>query len=273
MSDQTTASSSEIVPGPAAGGTLRKPHITQVPTFSGEVIRFLVGVIALALPVAVLVVAYPLFPGSISGSYYTAAHNLFVGCLFALGTVLFVYKGRTSRQFWFAKAGALAPLLAALCPTTCESPLPAAVCAAANNPPQTNGTLVAIHLGAGAALFLVGWFFCWGPFRQAAQQNAQGGKREAATAARRRIIVYRIGGSVIISFLLLTGFAQVTQAMAGWQWPAHFTYFTEWVMLWAFGFAWLVAAKLVYGFSTAAERRRLLKDLVWDPFKTDVTTD
>ena len=267
MTNPITASPSEKDPALTAGKPAPKTHGKQVPTFSAEVIRFLVGAVALALPVIVLVAARPYFPESISGSYYTRAHNLFVGILFALGGALFVYKGRDRGQFWFAKVGALAPLLAALCPTTCLAPLPDSICQAANNLAETNAVLAGIHGGAGVVLFITGWFFCWWPFREAAQQNAQDAG-EAGETAKRRITVYWICGGVIIAFLLLTGFAKLTPHIAGWAWPVNFTYFTEWIMLWAFGFAWLVAARLIPGLSTAAERGRLLKDLVWDPFKS-----
>src|SRR5215467_12937467 len=91
-----------------------------LPTFSGEFIRLLVGLITLTFPWIIWIASSFSRLTSISGSYYTSARNLFVGLLFVLGAFLFVYKGRGRSQPWVAKLGALAPVVAALFPTNCD---------------------------------------------------------------------------------------------------------------------------------------------------------
>lgn len=82
--------------------------------FDHEAIRRFIGVIALALPLAVRISAWEV-PESISGSYhyptssfpylpyFPAPRDIFVGCLFVIGAFLMSYKGRphkTAGKFW-----------------------------------------------------------------------------------------------------------------------------------------------------------------------------
>ncbi len=209
-----------------------------LPTFSGEFIRLLVGAIAFAFPVIVWIASSFAVLTSISASYYTGARNIFVGLLFVLGAFLFVYKGRGRGQLWIAKVGALAPIVAAICPTSCDQ------CG--------NSVIADIHLGAGAVLFAVAAYFCLVPFRQSA-------RTKPGDEARRRTWFYTGCGVVIVACLVILAIAKFAASVS--EQPGSLTYWAEFVMLWAFGSAWLVAAKLIPWFTSKDERLKLSKEL------------
>jgi len=211
-------------------------------TFSGEFIRLLVGVIALAFPVIIWLVSGLAPLDSISASYYTGARNLFVGLLFVLGAILFVYKGRCPWEPWIAKVGALAPIVAALFPTLDTT-----------NQLDTNVTRGTIHLMGGAVMFAVAAYFCLVPFRRSASQKP-------GAEARRRLWIYTVCGSVIIVVLLVLGISSLKLIAPIIKIP-NLTYIGEWVMLWAFGLAWMVAAKFLPWVTADEERRHLRAEL------------
>src|SRR5689334_15556982 len=137
----------------------------QLPMFSSELIRLLVGAIVFVLPVVVWIASSFTPLSSISASYHTGARDIFVGLLFVLGAFLFVYKGHRRKEYWIANLGSLAAVIAAVFPTACD------LC-------QINPIAI-IHLCAGAALFLVTAYFCLGPFKQSASTKpwAEAGRR------------------------------------------------------------------------------------------------
>jgi hypothetical protein len=55
--------------------------------------------------------------GSISASYYTPARAVFVACLCAIGTCLFVYRGTTAREDWVLNLSGLLAFFVAFIPT------------------------------------------------------------------------------------------------------------------------------------------------------------
>ncbi len=114
-------------------------------------LRLLMGVIALALPVIVSVLAgTPL--SSISASYYSDARDIFVGLLFVVGSFLFAYNGHTETESLAGKAAAGAALVVATFPTGCDG------C-------RTGGASI-VHYTAAAVLFAILAFFCFVPFRR-----------------------------------------------------------------------------------------------------------
>ena len=213
------------------------PESTErLPVFSSELIRLLVGAITFALPVVVWIASSFSPLSSISASYHTGARDIFVGLLFVLGAFLFAYKGHSGKEYWMANLGSLAAVVAAVCPTTCDG------C-------QTN-TRSILHLGAGAALFLVTAYFCLWPFRQAARTKPS---KEAGRRAR----FYIVCGSAIIVCLVVLGIAQATGLGKAWA----FTFWAEFFMLWTFSSAWVVAAKWVPWFTNKDEQLSLSNEL------------
>jgi hypothetical protein len=202
--------------------------------FSSEVIRWLVGFITFALPILVSIISFARLT-SISASYYTGARDLFVGLLFILGAFLLVYKGHTPLEDWIANLGALAAVIAALCPTACD------LC-----PCSLTST---IHLLAGIVLFGVTAYFCLGPFRQAA-------KDKDWIKAQRRVKFYAICGYAIIACLVILGVVELAMtAELKKAWVPIF--WGEFVMLWIFSAAWIVAAKWIPWFTDKDEEEPL----------------
>jgi hypothetical protein len=204
----------------------------HVPVFGYRTLRLLVAVIALALPIVVRIFSSFAHLSSISASYHTGAQDVFVGSLFMIGALFVAYKGFTLAENVMAKLGALAAIVAALCPTKCD------ICA--------DSPIAAIHFVAGAVLFSVIAYFCLGPFRQRA-------KNRVATKGNRRVRVYTVCGVLILACILFAGIVQITvpedqrDALA-------LIFWAEWVALWAFGFAWLVASKIIPLFADEDER-------------------
>jgi hypothetical protein len=205
--------------------SLSKPS-QQIPSFSSKAIRLMVGVIPFILPILVSLIAFTRLT-SISASYYTRARDVFVGLLFVLGALLFVYKGHTKTENWIANLGGLAAIIAALFPMACD------LC--------TRGYTFYIHAISGNVLFGVTAYFCLGPFRHST-------KDKNWIKAKRRENIYSICGFGIIAcmmILLVLGVLMTTDQKGIWT-PV---YWGEFVMLWLFSAAWNVAAKWIPWFT------------------------
>jgi hypothetical protein len=208
----------------------------HVPVFGYRTLRLLVAVIALALPVVVRIFSSFVHLSSISASYHTDAQDVFVGSLFMIGALFVAYKGFTLAENVMAKLGALAAIVAALCPTQCDT------CA--------DSSIANIHFVAGAVLFSVIAYFCLGPFRRRATDRV---KKRASAKGQRRVRVYTICGVLIVASIVFVGIAIVTipfELRNAWA----LVFWAEWVALWAFGFAWLVASKIFPLFADEDER-------------------
>jgi hypothetical protein len=100
--------------------------------------------------------------GSISASYYTPARAVFVACLCAIGTCLFVYRGTTNREEWVLNLSGLLAFFVAFIPTPLGEAKdgPARQCVVSNVPTadqledalsnNVTSALVALWLIAGA---------------------------------------------------------------------------------------------------------------------------
>lgn len=118
--------------------------------FDYRALRFLVGLIAIFLPIIVSLLSTTEL-SSISASYYTNARDVFVGMLFIVSAFLWGYNGHTSREAVASKIASLAAMAVALCPTSSD------LCEI--------DTLSIIHAIAAFVLFSILVFFCFGPFR------------------------------------------------------------------------------------------------------------
>jgi hypothetical protein len=200
-------------------------------------LRLLVGLVALALPVVVMLVSStPL--ASISASYYTEARDVFVGALFIIGALLLAYNGHTSVEKWVSKGAALAAVGAAIFPTTCD------LCEA--------DLKSGIHYAAAVILFSTIAYFCLGPFRK----NTKGQKGKKG----RRAAIYLACGLVIVGCMAGAGIAEVTLSAATRKaWAVVFV--AELVALWAFALAWIVAGKVIPALADRDERLDLSLNL------------
>lgn len=224
----------------------------QRPMFSSDTIRFLVGVIAFMLPVLAWIVSpFALLP-SISASYYTAVRDIFVGLLFVLGAFLFTYKGHSSQESWMANLAALAAIVAAVFPTSCDT--------------CPSNIVSTIHFFAGAIMFLVTAYFCLWPFKNAAKDKStkdKSSKDESSKEAGRRVKFYSFcGWAIIVCLGILAAAGLILNAEI--KRISAITFIGEFIMLWLFSAAWMVAAKWLPWFSNKEERPHLAKELELD---------
>lgn len=201
--------------------------------FDYRALRLMIGIIALVLPVLVcLRSSTPL--SSISASYYTESRDTFVGLLFFVAAFLFAYNGHTATEMWVSSVACLAAIVVATFPTACDN------CA--------SNTIGTIHYVGAATLFSILAYFCLFAFR--VNTKGQPGKK------KRRDVVYRICGWLIVACLLVALVSKFTvpeQTLVN----LRVTLIIEWVALWAFGFAWLVAGKTFSWFADENERLKL----------------
>lgn len=201
-------------------------------------IKCLIGMIALALPVAELC----LVPGgidSISASFWYAstpplmglwARNVFVGLLFAIAGLLLTYNGQSAWEMWLTKVAAAAAILIAMFPCACGC--------------KEREILPLVHTGAAAAMFgVLAVFCCW--FTARAWR-----KREKEPVALVRAAIY----------LLCLGGMLVAIALFGVEaWGRNVivdqVFWAETIGLVSFGISWLTASHWVPGIN--AQRKPL----------------
>lgn len=191
-------------------------------------LRLLVGVIAMAMPIIVSIFAADYLP-SISASYHTKSRDIFVGMLFIVGVFLFAYKGHDKYQNWAANAAALAAVIAAIFPTSCEGE---------NCLPYFTfvdpSTASDIHNYAAIVLFIVLAYFCLVPFRKRAREKGPKGKA--------RSVIYIICGGIILGCITVIIVAARTLPGPTVE-RLRIIYWGEFLALVMFGIAWFVAGK------------------------------
>jgi len=187
--------------------------------FDYRALRLLMGLVALSLPFVTSLISSSPLP-SISASYYTEARDAFVGMSFAIGTLLWAYNGHSPTEKWASKAASLATLFVVVFPTSCDG------CVA--------DLKSSIHYVAAVILFGILSYFCLGPFRKNTKEE------EGKKGLRGKI--YLVCGWIMVLSLLTAGIAQflipdkTVKALS-------VTYWTETIVLIAFGVAWMVAGK------------------------------
>lgn len=207
------------------------------PTFDYVTLRLLMGAMAFAIPIVVVYLAQPTALESISASYHTEAQDAFVGMLFIVAAFLIAYRGRSPAQGLWSKVGAVAAALVAICPTS-----------TAAKPDVPSGP---VHYSAAAILFLILAFFCY-VFWKKTHESENPFKR-------RRAPIYAMCGIVMLASIVVI-------AAANWFFSEtakglRITFWGEWIALWAFGVAWIVAGKSLPFLSEPRERPRLLADV------------
>jgi len=126
-------------------------HISQ--TYRS--MRILAAALAFALPIVLWLVGGYWFnielQESMSAYYHTPMRNFFVGSLFIVGALLFVYRGFSTSENQFLNAAGVLAVLVALFPTSSECALQCLDCKGASITPYTNGK---VH-GFCAVLFFI----------------------------------------------------------------------------------------------------------------------
>lgn len=191
-----------------------------------KVLRRGTGIIAFLLPILVSIIV-PGCPSSISITYHTDAHDVFVGGLIAVAFFLAAYNGNGSCQkdleYYYSKAASLFAALVALVPTSpklrYEDSTPYYIrqlfgC--------YHGT---VHNVAAVLLFIV-LILMVAHFARRAQYK----ERYKRSMIYKVILTLMIAGMATIAIIGLT-----TSCWTDW------VYWLELVGLWLFGIAWIIA--------------------------------
>lgn len=200
-------------------------------------LRACIGIIALALPFVVSLVALTrdsITLTSISASYYSSARDLFVGMLFIVGSFLFAYKGHSKTEVQVSNIAAISAYGVALAPTTCDT--------------CTTSPASIIHLVSAGLLFSCLAYFCLGPFRR--KLVGMGGKK------RLRSRIYLASGIIMlasIAFIALTNLLMPGEAIE----RLRIVYWGEAIALLAFGTSWFVSGKVLRLFADGQELHSL----------------
>ena len=188
-----------------------------------------VGLIVFTLPPVLIVGNDVLFEdglhSSLSGYYYTHMGDYFVGAMFALGVFFFSYNHDPLPKYehdkWWSNLAAVLAIGVALFPTKPPSD--------AN--PDTVGVLHLVFAGLLLALLA---YFSLGLFTKTGDPNHMN------PGKKRRNVVYRICGVIIVASLVVT-FAAERLDLAG---SSHLFLWLESLAVMAFGFSWLVKGGL-----------------------------
>lgn len=205
--------------------------------FDYRLLRLVIGLIALSLPVVVTVLA-PEPLQSISASYHEGGRDAFVGMLFAVGTLMLAYNGHSDRESIASKVAAVAAIVVAVFPTTCDD------CKMDLTRSAT------IHFVAALVLFSILAYFCFGPFRRRIKDPDQGTKQQ------RRSGIYLTCGWLIVLSMVAIGLGKLLLVEQTYR-QLRVTYFGEFTALVAFGLAWFVAGKVLSVLADPGERPAL----------------
>jgi hypothetical protein len=208
---------------------------TWPPEIDQYTIKFLIGFVALSLPVVELVLSRGAIT-SISQSYwYPDSHwsrNIFVGSLFAIAALLAGYNGTSSKQLWLGKVAALAAVLISMFPCNCGD--------------DAHEIGKGVHGASAGIMFAVLAWFCW-DFIERAKTKLNDDRK---TAASRRIVIYRACGvgMVIAIALFLAHVVTKEERLIFWG---------ETFGLVSFGVSWLTASHKLPGITHPSEKETL----------------
>jgi hypothetical protein len=195
----------------------------NAPVIDNHTGKFIVGVIAITLPVFTYYLALPERLDSISASYWASGdwpRNIFVGFLFAVGAFLLAYNGYSRLQMKLSKLAGFAAVGIAMFPCGC------------GGHPQI---IPGVHYVCAAIMFGVLAFFCYVFLIRAwAKPTIQ---------ARIRAMVYALCGLAMVTAIVAIGIDAVTGVLSQ-QFPS-FTFWAETTALVAFGIAWLTASRIL----------------------------
>lgn len=187
-----------------------------------------VGVIAVFLPftlaVGNLVLGGKGLKGSISAYYYTRMGNVFVGSLCALAVFFLSYNYRPLPAFdldnTLSKVASVAALGVAFFPTTSDK-----ITAS-----HGEKAVAFVHLVFAGGLFTLLAVFSLFLFTKT------GDPTRMTPAKRRRNLVYRICGGIIVASIVLVVVSNVVTPPSSW----HTLFWLEAIAVDAFGVSWLV---------------------------------
>lgn len=200
--------------------------------FDYRALRLLMGLVAFSLPFATNLMS-DIELTSISASIHTKAHDVFICLLCVISTLLLAYNGHSTREKLASKVASLATLVVVIFPTS-----------RADTAMTTSGV---IHYAGAVVVFGILIYFCLGPFRDSALEDK-------GVKGKRRAAIYLVCGWIMILSMLL---AVLSQVMPSERQASRIVYWTETVSLLTFGFAWIVAGKVIPPLTEEDERLKL----------------
>jgi hypothetical protein len=202
--------------------------------FDYRALRLILGCIAFTLPIIVSIRADGTILQSISASYHSdGSRDFFVGMLFIVGAFLWAYRGWTDNQARVSMIAAVAAILLAIFPTTCDG------CTANFNS--------AVHYLSAATLFGILTYFCFVYFRADIKKikgevHTLGGKPQTTKERTRSGIYLACGYTMTICIVLMLIF--LIPALSELKSTLRVIYWAEAIALGAFGVAWITAGKI-----------------------------
>jgi hypothetical protein len=202
-------------------------------------LRRAVGILGMALPLVLLLGNLILSKDcqrvqfSISDYFYTRMGPVFVGTLCAVGLFLFSYNGYTKGDKYASLLGSICAFTVALNPTNTSDLANPCNIQHRTSLPYVNF----IHFGSATILFLTFAYFSLCLFTKTS------GDPTPEKIMRNKI--YRTCGWImigaIICIIIVAMVNPVQQALKAYNPILIF----EWILLWAFGFSWLVKGEAI----------------------------
>lgn len=203
---------------------LFEPREAAVSSYIG--LRRGVGIIGMCLPIVLPLLTTLAFqqdlPSSVSGYYHTAAGNILVGAMCAIGVFLLWYNFARIDN-WVSNVAGVAAIVAGVVPT-----------AKFSNATGLTQTASVIHLVASAILFLSLAVFCLFLF---IRSNLAG---YTSPQKKERNIVYQICGWVIVACLVLAVLVPILLDKETIRGELRPIFWLESIAIVAFGISWLV---------------------------------
>ncbi|MHA7056514.1 hypothetical protein ACWGOQ_0004800 [Aquimarina sp. M1] len=205
-------------------------------------LRKTIGVLGLALPI-LLLVAHQELLSSMSHYYYTAGGVFFILILSAFGLILINYRGYPKKEGellsdrLITTIAGICILITVLVPTKSENPLGTLFFTDAPYlfGHQSNGLLGAIHLLSAASFFFLLGYMSFYKFVL----------NHEASSARNRL--FRRSGMIVwasvAALIVIFAIEKLLKINMDEILPAY-TFWLEWVAVYAFAVAWLVKGKI-----------------------------
>jgi len=211
--------------------------------FSYLQIRKAVGWLGILLPVA-LVIGTRLFSNcphikdSISDYFYTIMGSVLVGVLCAVALFLFSYNGYNNWDKIASNIAALFALGVAFFPVSVNEKCNTCTFCNILSRDVSHWRNI-VHFGSATIFFLTLALMSIFLFTKTDKPDAPG------TMKLRRNLIYRICGIIIISAMITTGVLDFLVSPDKQLIP-HATLWLETIMLWAFGFSWLIKGETLW---------------------------
>ena len=207
-----------------------EPVASFPPIFDYRTLRLFIGLIAVALPIALPILAghisFDQFLRSMSAYYHDKPRDVFVGSLMGIAILLFAYNGKGPLDMKISKVAGIFCLGVAFFPTTPEMPTP------------YEQTLGVLHNICAFGLFSMLVVFCLFLFPNSPRFMP---KDDRTAREARRDVIYHVCGWLIVACIVLIFISNFMSEELQQRYKPVF--FLEWIALTAFGISWFTAGK------------------------------